>query len=194
MCLSYGFHILITLEPYKVEKALNTFEKWKHEVRKCSVSEPEVWPKLVSKQDWDPRFPPICRLCCFLAFTHRLWQTQHRQETVAFPVQAGNVADSSLVWIVKPLPSQSRAVPQGASGCWTAQDPRPFPRDDVTVVERVLIHADSPPENVEWEEWPPALFPLTILKLWLAPSCYDRKDAPLERNYTSHQPTCFYLK
>lgn len=27
MCLSYGFHILITLEPYKVEKVLNTFEK-----------------------------------------------------------------------------------------------------------------------------------------------------------------------
>lgn len=80
MCLSYGFHILITLEPYKVEKALNTFEKWKHEVRKCSVSEPEVWPKLVSKQDWDPRFPPICRLLLPHLYT----------PTLADPAPSGN--------------------------------------------------------------------------------------------------------
>lgn len=38
------------------------------------------------------------------------------------------------------------------------------------------------------------LFPLRILELWLAPSSYDKKGAPLEMNYTSHQPICFYLK
>lgn len=46
MCLSYGFHILITLEPYKVEKVLHTFEKQNMKYRDAQS------PSLRSDQSW----------------------------------------------------------------------------------------------------------------------------------------------